>query len=135
MIFKREPSFWLGLIRSVLALLVALQVAPFNRLTENQTGAILAISAAVLAVGVALAVHPFKWPLITGVVQAGVALAISFGANLSVEAQGSIMTVIGFVVILLDRQTVTPEVSRPADYPSVDTVAPGPKRDAHGRFA
>lgn len=45
MIFKREPALFLGLIQTVLALVLAFGVD----LTTEQTGGILAVSAAVLA--------------------------------------------------------------------------------------
>ena len=45
MIFKREPALFLGLIQTVLALVLAFGVD----LSTEQTGAILAVTAAALA--------------------------------------------------------------------------------------
>lgn len=45
MIFKREPALFLGLVQTVLALVLAFGVD----LSTQQTGAILAVTAAVLA--------------------------------------------------------------------------------------
>lgn len=45
MIFKREPALILGLVQTVLALVLAFGVS----LSSQQTGAILAVTAAVLA--------------------------------------------------------------------------------------
>lgn len=46
MIFKREPAFFLGVVNSALALLLAFGVADLD---TAQTGAVLALTSAILA--------------------------------------------------------------------------------------
>jgi hypothetical protein len=55
--------------------------------------------------------------MILGVVQAIVALAISFGFGLSAEQTGAILAVTAAVLALVTRSQVTP-VARPANPPS-----------------
>lgn len=115
MLFKREPSFWLGLIRSVLLLLVALKLV---HLTDDQSSLVLAVASSVIGIAVALSVHPFQWPLLSGLAQAVIALVLGLGFSLSQEVQGAVLTVVSFVVIFFDRSSVVPEVSRPVVYPA-----------------
>jgi len=61
--------------------------------------------------------------LISGLVSAVIALAISFGAGLSDEQVGSIMAVVAIVLAILVRMFVTPTNktadTTPADVPPV----------------
>lgn len=123
MLFKREPSVWLGLISALVALLNAFRVI---HLDEVQTGLLLAFSSAVIAVAIALSVRPFKWPLLTGLAQAAIALVAGF-VSVDQNIQGAILTAISVIVLFFNRQTVTPEASinhataprrKPTPYPT-----------------
>lgn len=118
MLFKREPSFWLGLVQAVLSLLVALKVVHLN---DTQTGLVLAVVSGVIGIAVALSVKPFQWPLLSGLASAVVALVVGLGFNVDQGTQGAILTVVSFVVLAFNRSTVTPEVSLPASFPVAAT--------------
>lgn len=113
MIFKREPAVWLGLARTVIALLIAFGIV---ELTTDQTALLLTLLSAGMGLAIALAVHPFQWAALTGLVQAIVAAVVGFGVDLTPEQQGVILACVSAVVILFDRSKSTPEVSRPAQY-------------------
>ena len=54
--------------------------------------------------------------LVAGVVSAVIALAVSFGADLSSEQVGAIMAVVAAVTALFTRQQVTPVAKAHDDY-------------------
>lgn len=87
-ILGREPAQWLGLLSAGVALFAAL-VLP---LSIEQQGAIMAVATAVFGVVGAFAVSGEKAaPLVAGLVQSVLALALAFGLQLAPEVQGSIM--------------------------------------------
>jgi uncharacterized membrane protein YphA (DoxX/SURF4 family) len=103
---KTEPTLITQGVQAAIAVLVAARVIDF---TDGETGSILAILTAGLALLNGLSVRPFAWPLVVGVVQAALALLLAFGFEVSQELQGSIIaltTVVGAIVI---RNAVTPE--------------------------
>lgn len=112
-LLKTEPTLITQGVQAVIAVLVAARVIDFS---DGQTGAILAILTAGIALLNGLSVRPFSWPLVVGAVQAALALLLAFGFDVSQELQGSIITattVLGAIVI---RQAVTPEAKlRPID--------------------
>lgn len=84
----REPAQLLALVRAGLVLLAA-TVLP---LSEGQQGAIVAVLAAVCGVITAAAVKAEKAaPLVAGLVEAVLALALAFGATIEVGTQAAIM--------------------------------------------
>ncbi|MGH9247994.1 MAG: hypothetical protein ACRD0W_00515 [Acidimicrobiales bacterium] len=103
---KTEPALLVGLAQAVLGLLVVTGVVIF---TEDQTGTVLGIVSAVLSLILGLSVRPFSWPLVTGVVQAGIMLLLAFGVNISSTTQASIYAVLAALVAIVNRQNVTPE--------------------------
>ena len=54
--------------------------------------------------------------LVAGVISAVIALAVSFGADLSSEQVGAIMAVVAAVTALFTRQQVTPVAKARDDY-------------------
>lgn len=87
-ILGREPVQWLALLSAGVALFSAL-VLP---VTVAQQGAIMAVAAALFGVVGAIAVSGEKAaPLVAGLVQSVLALALAFGLNLPTEVQGSVM--------------------------------------------
>lgn len=104
--FGREPAQWIGLLSAAVALFSAL-VFP---LSVEQQGALIAVATAVFGVAGALAVSGEKAaPLVAGLVQSVMALALAFGAELSPELQGTIMAFVASVVgFWLRTQVVAP---------------------------
>lgn len=84
----REPMQWLGLLSAAVALFSAV-VLP---LSVEAQGAVIAVATAVFGFAGALAVSGEKAaPLVAGLVQSMLALALAFGFALSPEVQGSVM--------------------------------------------
>lgn len=87
-VLGREPAQWLGLLSAGVALFSAV-VLP---LSIEQQGAVIAVATALFGVLGAVAVSTEKAaPLVAGLVQSVLALALAFGAQLSPEIQGSVM--------------------------------------------
>jgi hypothetical protein len=87
-VLGREPAQWLGLLSAGVALFSAV-VLP---LSVEQQGAVVAVATALFGVLGAIAVSAEKAaPLVAGLVQSVLALALAFGAQLSPEIQGSVM--------------------------------------------
>jgi hypothetical protein len=102
---KTEPSVIIGLAGTGMACLIAFGV----KLTPEQTGGVIAVIAAILAVIKAITVRPFYWPILSGVVSAGLSLGIAFGTHLTQDQVGTIMAVVVGVLGVFVRQAVTPE--------------------------
>lgn len=84
----REPMQWIGLLSAAVALFSAV-VLPVS--VEAQ-GAIIAVATAVFGFVGALVVSGEKAaPLVAGLVQSVLALALAFGLHLTPTVQGSIM--------------------------------------------
>lgn len=93
---KREPAlFLIGFVAPVVQLVTVI----IGNLTVDQQGTVNAVVAALCSVGVGLIVKAENTaPLMTGLAQAVISCAISFGANLSPEIQTSIMTISGLLI-------------------------------------
>lgn len=90
-IWGREPAQWIGLLSAAVALFSAL-ILPLDIV---QQGALIAVATAVFGVAGALAVSGEKAaPLVAGLVQSVIALALAFGLALTPEVQGSVMAFI-----------------------------------------
>ena len=88
LILGREPAQWIGLLSAAVALFSAL-ILPLD---AGQQGALIAVATAIFGGAGALAVSAEKAaPLVAGLVQSVLALALAFGLALSPEVQGSIM--------------------------------------------
>lgn len=106
-IWGREPAQWLGLLSAAVALFSAV-VLP---LSVEQQGAVIAVATALFGVLGAIAVSGEKAaPLVAGLVQSVLALALAFGASLSPEIQGSIMAFVAAGVGWYLRTQVTAPV-------------------------
>ena len=110
-ILGREPIQLLGLLRAALVLFSA-TVLP---LTVDQQGAVCAVAAAVLGVAGAAAVSAERAaPLVAGLVEAVLALALAFGANLEPGLQGAVMAFVAAgVALYLRTQVVAPVAPEP----------------------
>lgn len=110
-VLGREPAQWLGLLSALVALLSSTLVP----LTVAQQGAVNATATAVFGFVTALAVSGEKAaPLVAGLIQSVIALALAFGLQLSPELQGSLMAFVAAGVAWYLRTQVEAPVSRAA---------------------
>lgn len=72
--------------------------------------------------------------LISGLVSAVIALAVSFGADLSSEQVGAVMAVVAAVLAIVVRQQVTPHVDI-VEHADGRNVLAGPANDLVGEGA
>lgn len=87
-IFGREPAQVLGLLSALVALLSA-TVVP---LTDTQQAWVIAVVTALVGIVTAAAVSAEKAaPLVAGLVQSVLSLALAFGADVSQGTQAAIM--------------------------------------------
>lgn len=110
-VFGREPAQWIGLLSAAVALFSALALP----LTVEQQGAVIAVATAVFGVLGAAAVSGERAaPLVAGLVQSVLALALAFGASLTPEVQGSVMAFVAAGVgWYLRTQVVAPPGTAP----------------------
>jgi hypothetical protein len=103
----REPAQWLGLLSAAVALFSA-TVLP---LSIEQQGVIVAVATAVFGFVGAVAVSGEKAaPLVAGLVQSVMSLALAFGLALPPEVQGSVMAFVAAGVAWYLRTQVTAPV-------------------------
>lgn len=108
-LFGREPAVWLALAAAAVQLVSAF----FLPLTDVQQGSLNAV--AVAAVGFLTAWQVSKeraLPAVLGVIQAALALGLSFGWHLSPERQAVIMSVAAAIVAMFVRTQVEAPVDR-----------------------
>lgn len=103
MIFGREPAAIAAVIKALITF-VALTLLP---LTAGQQSTVNAFAAALLGVVVAWQVAREKaFPLIVGLVEAGVYVALNFGLHFSADKQAALLAVVGAIVALVVRDRV-----------------------------
>ncbi len=107
-IIKSEPALITGAVQAILALVIAVGV----NLTAVQSGSILAATTAGLAAIAAMATRPVQVPALTGLITAVVTLLAAFGVN---RIQPGVVTTLNGVIVaimaLALRQHVTPVVT------------------------
>lgn len=104
LVLGREPAQWIGLLSAAVALFSSL-ILPLD---AGQQGALIAVATALFGVAGALAVSAEKAaPLVAGLVQSVIALALAFGLALSPEVQGSVMAFVAAGVAWYLRTQVT----------------------------
>jgi|SRR5690606_19402915 len=108
---KEEPTIITQVVQAALGLAVAFSLIGF---TDVQTGAVLAVVAAVSGLLLALDVRPFQWSLVTGAVQAVILLIAEFGIEMTSEQIGAVYTAVALIGVVL-RQFVTPEIKLPPE--------------------
>jgi hypothetical protein len=111
-IVKTEPALLTGAVQVALALLSATVVS----LTAGQTGAILAVTTAVLALNAAIATRPFQVQALAGFATAAVTLLITFGVphvdpGIVATANAAIVAIAPLIV----RSHVTPVATLKAE--------------------
>lgn len=103
MLFGREPALWGVLAKNIVLVLTTFVFA----WSVNQQGAVNAVSAALIGLAVAFAVAREKLvPALLGLAEAAVAVAISFGWNLTPDRQLVIMSLVAAVVGIWTRDRV-----------------------------
>lgn len=109
---KREPAQLLGLIAAI----IQLGSSTFLHLSVEQQGVLNAVTVALLGFVTAWAVSAEKAAAaFSGLVTAVLALALAFGAHLSVDLQGSIMAFVSAgTAFWLRTQVVAPSADAPA---------------------
>jgi nicotinamide riboside transporter PnuC len=106
-ILGREPALWAAAAKALVAVISLFVI----NLTMDQQGAINAFVAVLLGVIVAFTVASEKAvPLIVGLVEAGIYLAVAFGWNVSADKQTVLLTLIGAIVAIITRDRVVAPV-------------------------
>jgi hypothetical protein len=118
---KTEPALITGAIQAVLALVVGTGV----NLSAGQTGALLAVTTAVLALVTAASARPFQVGALTGLVSAVVTLLIAFGVHgVQPGIVSSLNAAIVAVMALVLRGHVTPVATLRAQAQAKPAPAP-----------
>jgi hypothetical protein len=105
---RTEPVLITGLVQSLLALVVGLGFS----LTAGQTGALEAVTTAVLALVAAVSVRPFPVAALTGALSAVATVLIAFGVpHVTTGEVSSLNAVVVAVLSLVLRIHVTPTAS------------------------
>jgi len=103
MILGRDPALWAAAARALILLVTTF----FFPLTIDQQGTLNALVAVIIGLVVAFQVAAEKAvPFILGLLEAGTAVAVSFGWNMSPDRQLVIMTVAAALVGLFTRDRV-----------------------------
>lgn len=109
---SREPALYLTLFATAVRLFAAFVI----QLTDGQQAVLNAAATAMAGLVVALWVRRNgQVPAILGVVQAGLALAVGFGAHVSAENQALVMSAVGALFAVLVRSQVTAPVTIDGD--------------------
>jgi len=121
LILGREPAVIAGAIKALIAVLC---LTVFTGVSADGQTAINALAAAILGVVVAVQVSAEKaLPLVVGLVEAGLYVAVAFGMNVTPDVQAALLVAVGAVVAVITRDRVTAKV--PA-------LAPGQFRERTG---
>lgn len=109
-IFGREPAVYVGLVEAVLAL--ALSFGLFG-LTQEQTGALVACTAALLGLYTAYVTQDTLLGAAVGFVKAALVVGVTFGFALTDEQNGAVIALVAVVIGFWQRTQTSP-----ADEPS-----------------
>jgi uncharacterized membrane protein len=104
MIFGREPALMAGLIKAVVALLVAFGL----NWTAGQVGLVNAVVAALLGVYVAWATKNTLASAILALTDAVISLVIGFGLDLSAEQSAAAIALVTVVIAMFNRTQTSP---------------------------
>jgi regulator of protease activity HflC (stomatin/prohibitin superfamily) len=114
---KLEPTV---IIQAASVLLSLLTVFGFYVFDQDQTWAILNFITVGLTLINGLSVRPFKWVLVTAVVQALIILVMQFGLEITPEQQAAVLAAVTVIGAIFIRQSVTPEVKLEPVLPGAD---------------
>lgn len=102
-ILGREPALWAALAAAAIKLVAAFWID----LSVDQQSTLNAIVAAVIGLGVAIAVRDGIQAAVLGFAQAALALAIGFGLHMSADNQAVIMSFVAVAVGMFVRTQAT----------------------------
>ena len=105
MIFGRDPAFWTGVVKALLALLVSFGVLG---LTPEVAGSVLAAASAVLAFYVAWRTNENAFALGIGAAEALIALGVTFGLHWNTDQIAAIMGLVTIALGVITRTQVSP---------------------------
>jgi hypothetical protein len=106
-IFGREPALWAGLVNTGIYLLGSNVL----HLTTKQEAVVIAVTAAVLGIVVALSTHDGVSASILGLVKALLALGLGFGLKLDPNNQALLLSVVATLSAMFVRTQATAKVS------------------------
>lgn len=109
MIFGRDPAFWTGVVKALLAMLISFGL--FG-LTPIVAGGILAAVSAVLAFYVAWTTNENAFALGIGAAEAIIALGVTLGLHWNTDQIAAIMGLVTIVLGVITRTQVSP-LARP----------------------
>jgi hypothetical protein len=102
---KLNPTVVLAIVAAALSATTAFGL----EVDKDQAAAITGMVTALLAVGQALSVKPFYWPVVSGLFQAAGILAAAYGFNQGAEKVAAVAAVLQLVLGIAVRPGVTPE--------------------------
>ncbi|GIJ51333.1 hypothetical protein Val02_82190 [Virgisporangium aliadipatigenens] len=105
-LFGREPTLWLQLLSALLALSVTFG---WDWLTDENAGAIVAASTALIGAVNAWAVRPIAPAAFTAVVTTVATLAATYGFELTAVQIGATQAIVTAALTLLTRGQVSPK--------------------------
>lgn len=103
-IWGQEPAFWTMFAQALIVLLVAFGL----NLTQNQTGAIIAVVNGVIGVILAFSTRPINVGVFVTLFQVLFTLIATFKLDITTEQIGSATAFLGMILFLLVRQQVVP---------------------------
>lgn len=107
MILGREPALWAAAGKALVAVISLFVI----NLTMEQQGGINAFIAVVLGIVVAIQVAAEKAvPLLVGLAEAGIYLAVAFGWDVSADKQTVLLVLVGAIVAIITRDRVVAPV-------------------------
>jgi hypothetical protein len=108
-LFGREPTLWIGVLSS---LVIVIGTFGFNLLSGEQAVLVVVAINAIAGAINAFAVRPVSPVAFTYVVGSLVALAGSYGLELSIETVAAINAAVVPILVLLTRDQVSPQETR-----------------------
>jgi intracellular septation protein A len=112
---RREPALILGLVAAAIQVFSTFVI----HLTVDQQGTLNAVAVAVAGIITGILVKSDQLaPMVLGLVQAVIAVALSFGWDLAPESQGVVMAFATALIAVIVRHQVT------APIPAVTTTSP-----------
>lgn len=109
-ILNREPALWAGLASAAIYMIGAFVI----HMTADQESVLIAATAAVLGVIVAVMTHDGASAAILGLVKALLAVALGFGLHLSADNQAVILSFAAAVVAMFVRTQASAPVAASA---------------------
>jgi hypothetical protein len=116
---SREPAAWAAVVATLLSLIATLDVP---LLTEQHTGAWVAVIDAGVAIFVAYRVRPWEPALISGFIAAGGHLVAAYSIDVSGKTLAALNVFVLALMFLLTRGQQTPKADPVATAPAVGVI-------------